>query len=167
MKLTQNDLKYIIHEATNRILSEISWGTANDAAKISDKWGEELDDALYYFRKAASNMDDALRKSNIYKGKQKPLDGEGEKLAYELCDVWSRIEKFVRRKMKQPSSLEAHANDKFQKAFGGRTSDQVSNDIEGQWDKYFDDPNTGNIPWKQYRKGVLSKDEQDFNDRNP
>lgn len=167
-RLNQNDLKYIVSEATRRIVNEISWGTAEDAVGKSDNRVDMLGDAIDDFEEACNKMQQALNGEayeHWYKDDEQPENTQGPILAQKIENLFSEVQTYVQRKKKQLVSLKGHEKDKFNSAFGGRSHDEVADDIGNIWDKHFDDENY--VPWEKYRQTALTKDEQDFNDRNP
>ena len=168
LKLNEKDLKYIVSEATKRIVNEISWGTAEDAVGKSDNRVDLLDGAMYDFEEACNKMQQALKGEayeHWYKDDDQPENTQGPILAQKIENLFSEVQTYVQRKKKQLVSLKGHEKDKFNSAFGGRSHDEVADDIGNIWNKHFDDENY--VPWEKYRQTALTKDEQDFNDRNP
>ena len=174
MKLTDKDLSYIISEATKRIvMNEISWGTAHDANEKSENRVDMLDDAWMDFSDAADKLVRALEgfsDESWYKDDAQPLNSQGSILASKLAQIQNQIYQYIERKRTQKFNLNDYEGEKFRDAFGGRDFDQVANDIEAksvEHDENWYDENGRYIPWREYRKQHLTKDEQDFNDRNP
>ena len=168
IKITQSQLRNTISESVKKVLSEISWGTAADAVDKSDNRVDMLDGAMYDFEEACNKMQQALKGEayeHWYGDDEQPENTQGPILAQKIENLFSEVQTYVQRKKKQLVSLKGHEKDKFNQAFGGRTADQVANDIGDTWDKHFDDENY--VPWEKYRQTALTKDEQDFNDRNP
>ena len=174
MKLTDKDLSYIISEATKRIvMNEISWGVAHDANEKSDNRVDMLNDAWMDFSDAADKLVRALEgfsDESWYKDDAQPLNSQGSILASKLAQIQNQIYQYIERKRTQKFNLNDYEEEKFRDAFGGRDFDQVANDIEAksvEHDENGYDENGRYIPWREYRKQHLTKDEQDFNDRNP
>ncbi len=174
MKLTDKDLSYVISEATKRIvMNEISWGVAHDANEKSDNRVDMLDDAWMDFSDAADKLVRALEgfsDESWYKDDAQPLNSQGSILASKLAQIQNQIYQYIERKRTQKFNLNDYEEEKFRDAFGGRDFDQVANDIEAksvEHDENGYDENGRYIPWREYRKQHLTKDEQDFNDRNP
>lgn len=174
MKLTDKDLKYIISEATKRIvMNEISWGVAHDANKKSENRIDMLDDAWNDFSDAADKLVRALEgfsDESWYNDDAQPINSQGSILASKLAQIQNQIYQYIERKRTQKSNLNDYEEEKFRDAFGGRDFDQVANDIDKKWHDHDEegyDENGRFIPWKQWRKQHLTQDEQDFNDRNP
>lgn len=174
MKLTDKDLSYIISEATKRIvMNEISWGTAHDANEKSENRVEMLDYAWDKFTDACDGLVRALEgmDDRTYgKDDIQPLNSQGSVLASKLASLQNKIYQYIERKRTQQYNLNDYEGEKFRDAFGGRDFDQVADDIQKKWDEHFEkgyDENGRYIPWNKWRENNLSKDEQDFNDRNP
>ena len=174
MKLTDKDLSYIISEATKRIvMNEISWGTAHDANEKSENRVEMLDYVWDNFTDACDSLVRALEgiDDRTYgKDDIQPLNSQGSILASKLAQIQNQIYQYIERKRTQKFNLNDYEEEKFRDAFGGRDFDQVANDIEAksvEHDENGYDENGRYIPWREYRKQHLTKDEQDFNDRNP
>ena len=169
MKLTDKDLSYVISEATKRIvMNEISWGTAHDANEKSENRLDMLSDAMYYFVDACDKMQQALKGEayeHWYIDDKQPENTQGPILAQKIENLFSEVQSYVRRKRKQLVSLTGHEQDKFNSAFGGRSHDEVADDIDKVWDSHFEEDEY--TPWNEYKKSHLTPDEQDFNDRNP
>lgn len=168
LSLNKNDLKYIVSESTKRIINEISWGTSHDAHKKSENRVDILDDAWSKFSEAADALIRALHGLDDRWGDDDPqaLNTQGPKLGKELENLQNKIYQYIQRKTTQMHNLNDYEEEKFRDAFGGRNFDQVANDIDKKWDEHFNDDENF-TPWSKYRQTVLSKDEQDFNDRNP
>lgn len=174
MKLTDKDLSYVISEATKRIvMNEISWSVAHDANEKSENRIDMLDDAWMDFSDAADKLVRALEgfsDESWYKDDAQPLNSQGSILASKLAQIQNQIYQYIERKRTQKFNLNDYEEEKFRDAFGGRDFDQVANDIEAksvEHDENGYDENGRYIPWREYRKQHLTKDEQDFNDRNP
>lgn len=174
MKLTDKDLSYIISEATKRIvMNEISWGIAHDANEKSENRVEMLSDAMYDFSLACDKMQQALKGEayeHWYIDDEQPENTQGPILAQKIENLFSEVQSYIRRKRKQLVSLTGHEQDKFNSAFGGRSHDEVVDDINAkslEHDENGHDEDGRYIPWTEYRKQHLTKDEQDFDDRNP
>ena len=174
MKLNEKDLNYIIAEATKRIvMNEISWATAHDANKKSENRVDLLDYAWDKFTDACDELVRALEgmdDRSYGEDDIQPINSQGSVLASKLASLQNRIYQYIERKRTQQYNLNDYEGEKFRDAFGGRNFDQVANDIEAkslEHDENGHDEDGRYIPWKEYRKTVLSKDEQDFNDRNP
>ena len=167
IKLTENDLKLIISESVKRILNEASWGLANDAVKKSENRFYMIENAWDKFAESADELIHALNGIDDRWGDDdlQPENTQGPILGKKLEMIKNEIEAYVDRKRGQKDNLQNHENEKFNKAFGGRTADQVANDIDKKWNDHFEAPNY--TPWEQYKKQHLTPDEQDFNDRNP
>jgi hypothetical protein len=169
MKLTNKDLSYIISEATKRIvMNEISWGVAHDANEKSENRVDMLSDAMYDFEEACDKMQQALKGEAYeywYKDDEQPENTQGPILAQKIENLFSEVQSYVQRKKKQLVSLKGHEKDKFNSAFGGRSHDEVADDIDKVWDSHFEEDDY--TPWNEYKKSHLTPDEQDFNDRNP
>jgi hypothetical protein len=167
MKLTEQDLKYIISEATKRLVNEVSWGIAHDSVKKSENRADMLKDAFYDFEEACSKIKQALKGEAYeywYKDDVQPKNTQGPILAKKIDNLENEVYQYIQRKKKQFNSLTDHEQTKFHSAFGGRTPDEVSNDIEKKWDDYFEDDGKS-MSWEEYSKQNLTKDEQDFNNR--
>jgi hypothetical protein len=167
-KLNQNDLKYIVSEATRRIVNEISWGTAEDAVGKSDNRVDMLNSAMYDFEEACQQMVQALKgeaSEYWYKNDVQPENTQGPILAKKIESLENEVYQYVQRKKKQLVSLTRHEQDKFNSAFGGRTRDEVADDIGKVWDSHFEEDEY--TPWNEYKKSHLTPDEQDFNERHP
>ena len=167
LKLNEKDLKYIVSEATKRIVNEISWGTAYDAREKSDNRLYMIDNVWDKFEESADELIHALNGIDDRWGDDdpQPENTQGPILSKKLENIRNEIAAYVERKKNQRDSLQNHEVDKFNQAFGGRSADQVANDIDNKWNEHFDDENY--VPWEKYRQTALTKDEQDFNDRNP
>lgn len=167
-KLNQNDLKYIVSEATRRIVNEISWGTAEDAVGKSDNRVDMLNSAMYDFEEACQQMVQTLKgeaSEYWYKDDIQPENTQGPILAKKIESLENEVYQYVQRKKKQLVSLTRHEQDKFNSAFGGRTRDEVADDIGKVWDSHFEEDEY--TPWNEYKKSHLTPDEQDFNERHP
>lgn len=174
MKLTKKDLNYIISEATQRIIvNEISWATAHDANEKSEDRVDLLDSAWDKFTDACDNLVRALEGMDDRTYGQddiQPLNSQGSILASKLASLQNKIYQYIERKRTQQYNLNDFEGEKWREAFGNKDFDQVADDIEQksvEHDEKGYDENGRFIPWRDYRKTVLSKDEQDFNDRNP
>ena len=167
-KINQNELKYIISEATRRIVNEISWGTAEDAVEKSDNRVDMLNNAMYNFEEACQQMVQALNgeaTESWYDDDIQPQNTQGPRLAKKLAALEEEIWQYVSRKKKQLDSLSAHKQDKFNTAFGGRTYDEVADYIDDKWDKHFDEDNY--VSWDDYKEQHLTPDEIEFSKRHP
>lgn len=167
-KLNQNDLKYIVSEATRRIVNEISWGTAEDAVGKSDNRVDMLDSVMYDFEEACQQMVQALKgeaSEYWYKDDVQPENTQGPILAKKIVSLENEVYQYVQRKKKQLVSLKGHEQDKFNTAFGGRTYDEVADDVDKVWNAHFEEDEY--TPWNEYKKSHLTPDEQDFNERHP
>ena len=169
MKLTDKDISYIISEATKRIvMNEISWGTAHDANEKSENRVEMLEGAFYNFEEACNKMQQALKGEayeHWYKDDKQPENTQGPILANKIKALEKEVWEYISVKKKQLVSLTNHEQDKFNSAFGGRSHDEVADDIDKVWDSHFEEDDY--TPWNEYKKSHLTPDEQDFNDRNP
>ena len=167
-KLNQNDLKYIVSEATRRIVNEISWGTAEDAVGKSDNRVDMLDSAMYNFEEACQEMAKALKgeaSEYWYKDDIQPENTQGAILAKKVETLENEVYQYVQRKKKQLDSLKGHEQDKFNSTFGGRTHDEVADDIEKKLDYALDNYRYWDLD--TYKRRHLTPDEQDFNERHP
>ena len=167
-KLNQSDLKYIVSEATRRIVNEISWGTAEDAVGKSDNRTGMLQNAMYDFEEASRQMVQALNGESTeswYDDDIQPQNTQGPRLAKKLAALEEEIWQYVSRKKKQMDSLSAYKQDKFNTAFGGRTYDEVADYIDDKWDKHFDEDNY--VSWDEYKEQHLTPDEIEFSKRHP
>jgi hypothetical protein len=87
---------------------------------------------------------------------------QGPKLGRELEVLMDKIKTYIDRKHKQSINVKNKATKKFSDAFGGKTYDEVSNNVNAKWDEYLgsDEPN-----WSDFRKKHLNKNEIEFDDR--
>lgn len=168
MKLTEAQFKTLIEESVKRVLTEISWGTAEDAVKKSDNRVDMLKSALYDFSDASEQMIQALNgqaTETYYDDDVQPQNTQGPILARKIEALENEVMDYVKRKSKQLSSLSQHSQDKFNAAFDGRSYDEVADYIGDKWEKHFDEENY--TPWDRYREQHLTPDEIEFNRRNP
>ena len=167
-KLNQSDLKYIVSEATRRIINEISWGTAEDAVGKSDNRVDMLNSAMYDFEEACQQMVQALKgeaSEHWYKDDIQPENTQGPILAKKIESLENEVYQYVQRKKKQLDSLKGHEQDKFNSTFGGRSHDEVADDIEKKLDYALDNYRYWDLD--TYKRRHLTPDEQDFNERHP
>jgi len=167
MKLAEKEFNYILVESTKRILNEISWGTAEDAVKKSDNRVDMLDGAMYDFEEACNKMQQALKGEayeHWYKDDEQPENTQGPILAQKIKNLFSEVQTYVQRKKKQLVSLKGHEKDKFNSTFGGRSHDEVADDIEKKLDYALDNYRYWDLD--TYKKRHLTPDEQDFNERH-
>lgn len=166
MEINRKDITYIIEESTKRILNEISWNTSYNAVEKSENRKEILDDAWFHFYEGAQEMIMALNgisTKEYYKDDIQNPNTQGPQIATKIRELLDIVWKYKTEKEKQFSRLSSHENNKFNSAFGGRSKEEVSKDIENAWDEHFNADDYKS--WDEYRKEHLTPDEIDFNDR--
>lgn len=167
IKLSENNFKSLVENSIKQVLSEISWGKATDTSKKSDNRMDMLFDAWDNFETSANELVQALQgidTRGYYVDYSDPqnMKTQGPKLGRELEALMDKIKTYIDRKHKQSINVKNKATKKFSDAFGGKTYDEVSNNINAKWDEYLgsDEPN-----WSDFRKKHLNKNEIEFDDR--
>lgn len=139
-KITENKLKSLITESTLKVLNEISWQKAKDAAEMAEDNDVfdfvllKLEDALYEFDEAFDRYNDKIYAG----GKMQRNSGtmkyfkETEKVRYfkeKLKSLYNEMKAYRDRKVNQSKNLEQMADDRFKETHNGMSYSEYENTL--------------------------------------
>lgn len=130
MKLTESQLKKIISESTKKIISEISWQKAQDAADMAECNGW-FEDVLSKIEDALMSFDDDFDTFNSWYGTGGRIQKNSGTMKYfestskvrefreRLQNLYDEMKAYNDRKIKQQDNLSNMADQKFKDAHNG------------------------------------------------
>ena len=139
-KITENKLRSLITESTLKVLNEISWQKAKDAAEMAEDNDVfdfvllKLEDALYEFDEAFDRYNDKIHAG----GKMQRNSGtmkyfkETEKIRYfkeKLQQLYNEMNAYHDRKINQSKNLEQMADDRFKETHNGMSYSEYENTL--------------------------------------
>lgn len=140
IKITENKLKSLIAESTRKVLNEISWQKAQDAAEMAED-NDVFDKVLWKLEDALSEFDEAFDRYNSMAyagGKMQRNSGvmkyfkETEKVRYfkeKLQQLYNEMNAYHDRKINQSKNLEQMADDRFKETHNGMSYSEYENTL--------------------------------------
>lgn len=140
IKITENKLKSLIAESTLKVLNEISWQKAKDAAEMAED-NDVFDSVLYHLEDAIYEFNESFDRFNGQSyagGKMQRNSGimkyfkETEKVRYfkeKLKSLYNEMKAYRDRKVNQSKNLEQMADDRFKETHNGMSYSEYENTL--------------------------------------
>lgn len=139
-KITENKLRSLITESTLKVLNEISWQKAKDAAEMAED-NDVFDSVLYHLEDAIYEFNESFDRFNgqyYAGGKMQRNSGimkyfkETEKVRYfkeKLKSLYNEMKAYRDRKVNQSKNLEQMADDRFKETHNGMSYSEYENTL--------------------------------------